>query len=124
VPLVDGGTYRLPLLIGLGRALEVILTGRVVEAAEALSMGLVTALAPDPLARALELAEQIAAYPQPTLRSDLRSVYDGLGLDEAAALAREAELGREVLAVGAEGAARFAGGAGRGGVVAPHERDT
>ncbi|MDX6226513.1 MAG: enoyl-CoA hydratase [Frankiales bacterium] len=129
VPLVDGGTYRLPRLIGLGRALDLILTGRVVEADAALAIGLVEYLAPDPLGAALDLADQLAGFPQPTLRSDLRSVYDGLGLDEAAALAREAELGREVLAVGAAGAALFMsgrrqGGAGRGGVEAADERDT
>ena len=115
VPLVDGGTWRLPRVVGLGRALDLILTGRVVEADEALAIGLVTRVEPDPLSAALELAEQIAAYPQPTMLSDRRSVYDGYGLTLAAALAHESELGAAVLQVGAEGAARFAAGAGRGG---------
>ena len=115
VPLVDGGTWRLPRVIGLGRALDLILTGRVVEADEALAIGLVNRVADDPLASALELAELIAAHPQPTLLSDRRSVYDGYGLGQADALAHELALGRDVLPVAVEGAARFVSGDGRGG---------
>lgn len=115
VPLVDGGTWRLPRVVGLGRALDLILTGRMVEADEALAMGLVNRVAGDPLAAALELAELIADHPQPTMLSDRRSVYDGYGLSQTEALAHELVLGRDVLEVGVAGAARFAAGAGRAG---------
>lgn len=115
VPLVDGGTWRLPRVIGLGRALDLILTGRVVEATEAQAIGLVTQVADDPLAAALALAEAIAAHPQPTMLSDRRSVYDSYGLSQAQALAHELALGRTVLAVGVAGAGRFASGEGRAG---------
>jgi enoyl-CoA hydratase len=113
VPLIDGGTQRLPRVIGMGRALELILTGRVVEAEEALSIGLANEIASDPVARALELAELLAGFPQETMLSDRRSAIEAAGLE------REAELGRAVLRVGAEGAARFAGGAGRSGAGIP-----
>jgi enoyl-CoA hydratase len=115
VPLVDGGTWRLPRVIGMGRALDLILTGRQVAADEALAMGLVTAIADDPVAHAVEVAERIAAFPQETMLSDRRSVYDvwGLSLDEA--LAVEMRHGIAVLDVARQGADRFAGGAGRGG---------
>jgi enoyl-CoA hydratase len=115
VPLVDGGTWRLPRTIGLGRALDLVLTGRVVAAEEAAAIGLVTEIAADPLARALELAEQIAAYPQATMLSDRASMYDGYGLSRDEALAVEARYGQAVLREAADGAARFAGGEGRGG---------
>lgn len=115
VPLVDGGTWRLPRLIGMGRALDLILTGRVVEAVEAQAIGLVTQVSADPLGAALELAEVIAAHPQPTLLSDRRSVYDGFGLAQRDALAHELALGRGVLEVAVDGAARFAAGEGRAG---------
>src|SRR3954453_19752251 len=75
VPLIDGGTWRLPRVVGLGRALDLILTGRAVEADEALAMGLVTSVADDPVARAVELGELIASHPQPTMLSDRASVY-------------------------------------------------
>jgi enoyl-CoA hydratase len=101
----------------MGRALDLILTGRMVGAAEALAMGLVTeVVAPGAhLTRALELAEGIAAFPQETLRSDRRAALEGAGLDLAAGLALEAELGRASLATGMRGAERFAAGEGRGG---------
>ena len=118
VPLIDGGTQRLPRVVGMGRALDLILTGREVAAEEALAMGLVTEVAADPVARALELAERLAAFPQETMLSDRRAALDGFGLPLADALALEARLGRAVLGVGVEGAARFAGGAGRSGAQA------
>jgi enoyl-CoA hydratase len=114
VPLVDGGTWRLPRVVGLGRALDLILTGRVVAADEALAMGLVTEVAEDPLARALELAELLASHPQPTMLSDRASVYDGYGLSREDALALEGQYGTAVLADAGSGADRFAGGEGRG----------
>jgi enoyl-CoA hydratase len=114
VPLIDGGTWRLPRVVGFGRAMELVLTGRVVEADEALSIGLVTAVVEDPVAHARELAEQLAAHPQETMLSDRRSMYDGYGRPLAEALEIEARHGSEVLMVGREGAAHFAAGEGRG----------
>jgi enoyl-CoA hydratase len=115
VPLIDGGTQRLPLIVGMGRALELILTGRIVEAEEALAMGLVNEIAPDPLARATELAEALAAFPQETMLSDRRAAIAGAGLRLDRGLALEAAIGRESVDAGTEGAARFAAGAGRSG---------
>ena len=90
VPLIDGGTVRLPRLVGLGRALDLILTGRAVDAEEALRIGLADRVVPHGAARAAaeELARELAALPQPTLRSDRLSVYEALGspVDEAIAL--------------------------------------
>src|SRR6185436_14761246 len=109
VPLVDGGTQRLPRIVGLGRALDLILTGRAVDAREALALGLVTEVVPAgrSLERALELARAIAAFPQLCLRSDRRAVYEGLGRDLAEGLRIEARRGAEVLASGeAEAGAR------------------
>jgi enoyl-CoA hydratase len=117
VPLVDGGTQRLPRVVGMGRAMEMILTGRPVEAEEARRIGLVNELA-EPgrhLERALELAERIASFPQETMLSDRRAAIEGAGLALADGLALEHRLGREVLEVAARGAARFAGGEGRHG---------
>jgi enoyl-CoA hydratase len=118
VPLIDGGTWRLPRVVGMGRALDLILTGRVVEADEALAMGLVTTVVDDPLAHAVALGERLAAFPQETMLSDRRSVYDGWGLSREDALALEMRYGLAVVEVGRQGAERFAGGAGRGGAEA------
>jgi enoyl-CoA hydratase len=117
VPLVDGGTQRLPRTIGMGRALELILTGRPVGAEEALRIGLVNeVVAPGAhLERALELAERIAGFPQETMLADRRAALEGFGLPLADGLALEHRLGREVLDVAVKGAARFAGGEGRHG---------
>ena len=115
VPLIDGGTWRLPRIVGMGRALDLILTGRVVEADEALAIGLVTAVVDDPLSHAVTLGEQLAAFPQETMLSDRRSVYDGWGRSRDDALALEMRYGLEVVEVGRQGAERFAAGAGRGG---------
>jgi enoyl-CoA hydratase len=99
VPLVDGGTYRLPRIVGLGRALELILTGREFDAAEALTIGFANRVVPSgsALAEAVELAEQIATLPWNCLVHDRASVYEGLGLGLEAALANEDRHGREVI---------------------------
>jgi enoyl-CoA hydratase len=117
VPLIDGGTQRMPRIIGLGRALDLILTGRIVDAAEALAMGLVTEVVPagGHLERALALAEGLARFPQPTMLADRRAAIEGLGMTLDEGLALEAQAGPEVFADGARGAARFAAGEGRGG---------
>jgi enoyl-CoA hydratase len=119
VPLVDGGTVRLPRIIGQGPALDMILTGRAVEADEALRLGLANLVVPTGTARAaaVALATEIAALPQVCLRSDRASAYAQWDLELADALRREAELGIDTLrAPGAmDGAARFASGAGRHG---------
>jgi enoyl-CoA hydratase len=117
VPLIDGGTQRLPLVVGMGRAMEMILTGRPVNAEEALRIGLLTEIV-EPgrhLERSLELAEKLAGFPQETMLSDRRAALEGAGLPLAAGLELEHRLGREVLNVAAEGAARFAAGEGRHG---------
>ena len=116
VPLVDGGTQRLPRIVGLGRALDLILTGRVVPAAEALAMGLVTEVVPAGrhVERALEFAETLARFPQDTMLADRRAAIEGLGLPLAEGLALEASASREVFETGRRGAARFAAGEGRG----------
>jgi enoyl-CoA hydratase len=119
VPLVDGGTVRLPRLIGHGRAMDLILTGRGVPAPEALAMGLVDRVVADgdALPAALALAHHLAAFPQNCLRSDRRSALEQWGLDERAALHREYEFGLTTIDSGEtlSGATRFAAGAGRHG---------
>ena len=117
VPLTDGGTQRLPRIVGLGRALDMLLTGRIVEASEALSMGLLTEVVPAGahMDRALEVAEALARFPQETMLADRRAAIEGLGLSLDEGLALEARSGPAAAAVAAEGAARFAGGEGRGG---------
>ncbi len=109
VPLIDGGTVRLPRIIGLGRALDLILTGRPVGATEALSMGLVNRVVPHGEARAAAeaLALEIAALPQACMRADRMAVYDALDLELPAALAAEYEHGRGVLDQAHVGAERF-----------------
>ena len=119
VPLIDGGTVRLPRLIGLGRALDMILTGRPVGAAEALQSGLVNRVVPrgESRAAAEELAAQLAALPQACLRSDRASALESFGLGDDEAMANEFRLGMSTLRRGgaADWIERFRGGAGRGG---------
>jgi enoyl-CoA hydratase len=117
VPLIDGGTQRLPRIVGLGRALDLILTGRFVSAEEALAMGLLTEVVPvgQHLTRALEVAEGLAAFPQQTMLADRRAAIEGVGRTLADGLALEAQAGPEVFGDAVAGAARFAGGEGRGG---------
>jgi enoyl-CoA hydratase len=117
VPLIDGGTVRLPRLIGMGHAMDLILTGRKVEAAEALQMGLCNRVVPSgqALPAALALAEQLAAFPQKTMRTDRASAYAQWDQELAQALQQEWHGGKQCIAEGLQGAARFAAGAGRHG---------
>ncbi len=117
VPLIDGGTIRLPRIVGHGRALDLILTGRAVKADEALAMGLVNRVVPRGEARAAAeaLAAELARLPQAALRGDRLSAYEQWDLGYQAALANELRHGVATLAEGLAGAARFAAGAGRHG---------
>jgi enoyl-CoA hydratase/carnithine racemase len=119
VPLIDGGTVRLPKVAGMGRALDLILTGRPVHAPEALAMGLVNRVVPPGQAKAAAqaLAREIAALPQDCLRSDRASTLEGAWLSEEEAMANEFRHGQDILAAPAlaEGVRRFRDGAGRGG---------
>ena len=118
VPLIDGGTVRLPRIVGQGRALDLILTGRPVGAEEALAIGLANRVVPDGQARsqAEMLAHEIARFPQLCLKGDRHSAYQGWDADLRQALRAEALGGEAAVREGAaEGAGRFAGGRGRGG---------
>ena len=117
VPLIDGGTQRLPRIVGLGRALDLILTGRIIDSKEALAMGLVTEVVPEGghLERALEIADGLAGFPQDTMLADRRAALQGLALSLEEGFALEARNGRPTLETAWRGAARFAGGEGRGG---------
>jgi enoyl-CoA hydratase len=118
IPLIDGGTVRLPRLVGLGRAMDLILTGRKVTAEESLRIGLCDRVVSRGMARAAaeDLAREIARFPQAALKADRRSAYESLGLDLRDAMIREWAGGVESFAAeGAAGAARFARGRGRSG---------
>jgi enoyl-CoA hydratase len=117
VPLIDGGTQRLPRIVGLGRALDLILTGRLVDADEALGMGLITELVPAGrhLDRSLELAEGLAGFPQETMLADRLAAIEGIGMPFEQGLEREAQNGLALHHISQAGAARFAAGEGRGG---------
>ena len=118
IPLLDGGTVRIPRLVGLGRAMEIVLTGRKVSADEALRIGLCERVVPRGSARAAatELAHEIARFPQAAVLADRRNMYETYGLPVREALQREWANGLDAIArEGAAGAARFAGGKGRHG---------
>jgi enoyl-CoA hydratase len=119
VPLIDGGTVRLPRTIGMGRAMDMILTGRPVGAEEALGFGLADRVVPDGESRATaeSLAEQIAGFPERCMRSDRLSAYEQAGMSLEDAISNEFDRGLQVIQSGEtrEGATRFAAGAGRHG---------
>jgi enoyl-CoA hydratase len=117
VPLIDGGTVRLPRLVGLSRAMDLILTGRKVEAAEAMQMGLANRVVPRGGSReaALTLARELAKFPQATMRADRMNAYEQWDQPFQRALRTEWERSKHRIADGLEGATRFAGGEGRHG---------
>ena len=117
VPLIDGGTQRLPRIVGLGRALDLILTGRMVPADEALAMGLLNEIVPAGrhLERSLEIAAALASFPQETMLADRMAAIQGIGMTFEQGLAREAMSGLALHEIAQRGAARFAAGEGRGG---------
>jgi enoyl-CoA hydratase len=117
VPLVDGGTQRLPRIVGMGHALDMILSGRIVGAQEASDMGLVTEIVDTGhhVERALEYAEGLAEFPQETMLADRRAAIEGFGMTLEEGLKLEAESSAPTREVAWRGAARFAGGEGRGG---------
>jgi enoyl-CoA hydratase/carnithine racemase len=117
VPLIDGGTQRLPRIVGLGRALDMILSGRIVEADEAERIGLVTEIVPRGrhVERALEMAEALARFPQETMLADRTAALEGIGMTLEEGLRLEARSGLPTLEAAVAGAARFASGEGRGG---------
>jgi enoyl-CoA hydratase len=118
VPLIDGGTVRLPRIVGQGRALDMILTGRAVKAEEALAWGLADRVVPasQALAAAQELAQEITRFPQTCMRTDRASALNQWSASLEAALGYEAREGlKPLMAEALSGAAKFAGGLGRGG---------
>ena len=117
VPLADGGTVRLPLVVGFSRALDLIMTGRQIDAEEAYRIGLVDRLVriDGEMEEALNLGDALARFPQEALRSDRASVYEAVGLPLPAAFANERRRGSEVLGAMADGVERFRAGEGRGG---------
>lgn len=117
VPLVDGGTVRLPRIVGMGRAMDLILTGRKVDADEALRIGLADRVVPRGKAReeAEKLAHEIARFPQGAVRADRRSAYETHGLSVREAMKLEWLNGVSVMAEAVQGAGRFAAGKGRHG---------
>ncbi len=117
VPLIDGGTQRLPRIVGLGRALDLILTGRIVDAGEAHAMGMLTEIVAEGahLRRAVELANNLARFPQSTMLADRRAAIEGLGMTLQEGLQLEAQAGPDTYLDAVRGATRFAGGEGRHG---------
>jgi len=117
VPLIDGGTWRLPQIVGLGRALDMVMTGRAVDASEALSMGLANRVVPagQTVEATMALAHQLAALPQDCLRADRAALYDNLGARPADAFAREVSGAAGLFEEARRGALAFATGDGRHG---------